>query len=87
MCLHHYQYYSHSRCMCFFFFAVNVFNCLYCISLTLTCAGSLCLCGIIIFYAIFIQFGKDQLRDAPTRYSVLFLCCSNNDTESNEYFI
>ena len=55
-------------------FAVHEFNYLYYIFLTLTCAGSLAsLCGMIFFLCNIIQFGTDQLRDAPTRYSVLFM--------------
>ena len=38
-------------------------------------------CGYIFFVANIIQFGTDQLRDAPTQYSVLFvhayLWCDN----------
>ena len=56
------------------FFAVHEFNYLYYIFITLTCAGLLAsLCGMVFFLCNFIQFGADQLRDAPTRYSVLFL--------------
>ena len=56
------------------FFVVHEFNYLYYIFLSLTCAGLLIsLCGIVFFLCNIIQFGTDQLRDAPTRYSVLFL--------------
>ena len=54
--------------------AVHEFNYLYYIFLTLICAGSLAsICGMIFFLCNIVQFGTDQLRDAPTRYSVLFL--------------
>ena len=56
------------------FFAVHEFNYLYYIFLSLTCVCLLVsLCGIVFFLCNIIQFGTDQLRDAPTRYSVLFL--------------
>ena len=56
------------------FFAVHEFNYLYYILLTLIFAGSLAsLCGVVFFLCNVIQFGTEQLRDAPTRYSVLFL--------------
>ena len=56
------------------FFAVREFNYLYYIFFTLTCAGlSTSLFGMVFFLCNIIQFGTDQLRDAPTRYSVLFL--------------
>ena len=56
------------------FFAVYEVNCLYYVFLTLTYAGLLTsLCGMVFFLCNIIQFGTDQLRDAPTRYSVLFL--------------
>ena len=55
-------------------FAVQEFNCLSYIFLTLIYAGSLAsLCGMVFFLCNIIQFGTDQLRDAPTRYSVSFL--------------
>ena len=55
-------------------FAVQEFNCLYYIFLTLIYAGLLAsLCGMVFFLCNIIQFGTDQLRDAPTRYSVSFL--------------
>ena len=56
------------------FFAVHEFNNLYYIVVALICAGSLAsLIGMVFFLCNIIQFGTDQLRDAPTRYSVLFL--------------
>ena len=55
-------------------FTVHEFNFLHYIFLSLTCAGSLAsLCGMVFFLCNIIQFGTDQLRDVPTRYSVLFL--------------
>ena len=61
--------------MCGVLFAVHEFNYLYYIFITLTCAGLLASpCGMmILFLCNIIQFGTDQLRDAPTRYSVSFL--------------
>ena len=56
------------------FYAVHNYNYLYYIFATLIYTGSLStLCGIVFFQCNIIQFGTDQLRDAPTRYSVLFL--------------
>ena len=56
------------------FYAVHNLNYLYYISVTMTDIGSLgILCGMIFFLCNIIQFGTDQLRDAPTRHSVLFL--------------
>ena len=50
------------------------FNYLYYIFATLTGTGSLAsVCGMVFFLCNIIQFGTDQLRDAPTRYSVIFL--------------
>ena len=61
--------------MCGLFFAVRNFNYLYYTFATLIGTGSLAsLCGTVFFLCNIIQFGTDQLRDAPTRYSVLFLC-------------
>ena len=60
--------------MCGLLFAVRNFNYLYYIFIALACAGLLAsLCGMIFFLCNIIQFGTDQLRDAPTRHSVLFL--------------
>ena len=56
------------------YFVVHEFNCLYYIFLTLIYAGLLAsLCGIVFFLCNIVQFGTDQLRDAPTRYSISFL--------------
>ena len=42
--------------------------------LALAFAGSMAfLCGMVFFLANIVQFGTDQLRDAPTRYSIAFL--------------
>jgi len=30
--------------------------------------------GEIVFLSNIVQFGTDQLRDAPTRYSIYFIC-------------
>ena len=60
--------------MCGVLFAVHEFNYLYYIFVTLACACLLTsLCGMIYFLCNIVQFGTDQLRDAPTRYSVSFL--------------
>jgi len=41
---------------------------------SLSFVGSMaCLCGMVFFLANIVQFGTDQLRDAPTRHSVVFL--------------
>ena len=54
--------------------AVHNFNSLYYIFATLIITGLLAsLCGMVFFLCNIIQFGTDQLRDAPTRHSVLFL--------------
>ena len=56
------------------FFVVHNINYLYYIFLTLVGTGSLAsLSGMVFFLCNIIQFGTDQLRDAPTRLSVLFL--------------
>ena len=56
------------------FFAVYNFNYVFYIFVTLIITSSLAsLCGIVFFLCNIIQFGTDQLRDAPTRHSVLFL--------------
>ena len=56
------------------YFAVHEANSLYYLFRILTCASSLAsLCGMVFFLCNIIQFGTDQLQDAPTRYSVLFL--------------
>ena len=56
------------------FFAVNSSNYLYYIFVTVIYTGSLAsLSGMVFFLCNNIQFGADQLRDTPTRYSVLFL--------------
>ena len=56
------------------FFAIHNFNYLDYIFLTLTATGSFAsVCGMVFFLCNIIQFGVDQLRDSPTRYSVLFL--------------
>ena len=56
------------------FFAVHSFNYMYYIIVTLIGTGSLAsLFGMVFFMCNIIQFGTDQLRDAPTRHSVIFL--------------
>ena len=56
------------------YFAVHNFNYLHDIVVTLIGTGSLAsLFGMVFFMCNIIQFGTDQLRDAPTRHSVLFL--------------
>ena len=56
------------------FFAVHNLDYLFDIFATLIVTGLLAsLCGMVFFLSNIIQFGTDQLRDAPTRYSVLFL--------------
>ena len=56
------------------FFTVHKFNYLYYVFVTLIGTGSLAsVCGMVFFLGNIIQFGMDQLRDAPTRHSVLFL--------------
>ena len=60
--------------MCGLLFAVRNFNYLYYIFVALTYVGLFAsLCGMTFFLCNIIQFGTDQLRDAPTRHSVLFL--------------
>ena len=55
-------------------YVVHNFNYLYYIFATLIITCLLAsLCGMIYFLCNIIQLGSDQLRDAPTRYSVLFL--------------
>ena len=55
-------------------FAVCNFNYLYYIFATLTYAGLFAsICGMVFFLCNTIQFGTDLLRDAPTRYSVVYL--------------
>ena len=55
-------------------FSAHKFNLLNDIFLTLTCTGLLAsLFGMVFFLCNTIQFGTNQLRDAPTRYSVSFL--------------
>jgi len=57
------------------FFAIHSFGNLYQTFLAMILAGILPgLCGIIFFLGNFLQFGTDQLRDAPTRQSIVFLC-------------
>ena len=47
---------------------------LYVLFLALAFAGSMAfLSGMVFFLANIVQFGIDQLRDAPTRYSIAFL--------------
>ena len=56
------------------FFAVQTFNYLFYIFATITYIGLLAsLSGMIFFLCNVIQFGTDQLRDSPTKKSVLFL--------------
>ena len=55
-------------------FAVYNYNYVFYIIFTLISTGSWAsLCGMVFFLCNIIQFGTDQLRDAPTRHSVLFL--------------
>ena len=56
------------------FFAVHSSNYLYYICVTIIYTGLFAsLCGMVFFLCNIIQFGTDHLRDAPTRYSVIFL--------------
>ena len=57
------------------FYAVHNFNYLFYIFAIFIFVGSIAsLCGMVFFLCNIIQFGTDQLRDVPTRRSVLFLC-------------
>ena len=60
--------------MCGLLFAVRNFNYLYYIFTVLIYAGILVnLSGMVFFLCNIIPFGTDQLQDAPTRHSVLFI--------------
>ena len=55
------------------FYAVHNFNYLYYIFVIFIYVGSIAsLCGMVFFLCNITQFGTDQLRDAPTKHSVLF---------------
>ena len=57
------------------FYAVHNYNYLFYIFVIFIFVGSIAsLCGMVFFLCNIIQFGTDQLRDVPTRHSVLFLC-------------